>query len=421
MLGVGSSRVAQHAGGTDRGHAAASQVVDDFCQRAVVPATTASTATVSGAKDSSIDVSVCPAWASPCSARRRTRPRLGLVAELRDGRGQRRHVAAVAVDEHDPRSPPAGAAAVFDEECTQDLVADGDGSREALVLAAGAVLNGGRDHRGPAVEPRGTSRNLDCHAGVGVQRQVGPVLLGGAERHQYEASRSAISADVCAPNCACVIRPSLAHTPPVYSFSDNTGVRHRAIDRYGMLVILRLRIGRSQAPRHTPVEAPQMTTNDSGRPGPLSLDPSHRIRRDRPRPHAAMLLADLGADVIRVQRPGDLPKEGRNADVLLRGRRVVEANLKNPADRETILALVAKADVIIEGFRPGVMERLGFGPDDLEAVNPRLVYGRMTGWGQDGPRAEQAGQRHELHLADRHAPRDRPRRREAHAPAEPRR
>ena len=122
-----------------------------------------------------------------------------------------------------------------------------------------------------------------------------------------------------------------------------------------------------------------MTTHDSGRPGPLSSVRVIEFAGIGPGPHAAMLLADLGADVIRVQRPGDLPKEGRNADVLLRGRRVVEANLKNPADRETILALISQADVIIEGFRPGVMERLGFGPDDLEAVNPRLIYGRMTG------------------------------------------
>ncbi|QKT08218.1 CoA transferase [Gordonia sp. X0973] len=132
-------------------------------------------------------------------------------------------------------------------------------------------------------------------------------------------------------------------------------------------------------------------TNDSGRPGPLSSIRVIEFAGIGPGPHAAMLLADLGADVVRVQRPGDLPQEGRNADMLLRGRRVVEANLKNPADRETILALVAKADAIIEGFRPGVMERLGFGPDDLAAVNPRLVYGRMTGWGQDGPRANLAG------------------------------
>ncbi|GAA3026374.1 CaiB/BaiF CoA-transferase family protein [Gordonia defluvii] len=134
-----------------------------------------------------------------------------------------------------------------------------------------------------------------------------------------------------------------------------------------------------------------MTTPESGRPGPLSSIRVIEFAGIGPGPHAAMLLADLGADVIRVQRPGDLPKEGHNADALLRGRRVVEANLKNPADRETILNLVVKADAVIEGFRPGVMERLGFGPADLEAVNPRLVYGRMTGWGQEGPRANLAG------------------------------
>ena len=133
------------------------------------------------------------------------------------------------------------------------------------------------------------------------------------------------------------------------------------------------------------------TPNDSGKSGPLRAIRVIEFAGIGPGPHAAMMLADLGADVIRVQRPGSMPPEGRPADALLRGRRVVEANLKDSADRETILGLIAKADVILEGFRPGVMERLGFGPADLEAVNPRLVYGRMTGWGQDGPRAELAG------------------------------
>ncbi|MBM7365759.1 CaiB/BaiF CoA transferase family protein [Gordonia hydrophobica] len=133
------------------------------------------------------------------------------------------------------------------------------------------------------------------------------------------------------------------------------------------------------------------TRQPSGRSGPLAGIRVIEFAGIGPGPHAAMLLADLGADVLRVQRPGQLPEAGRNADALLRGRRVVEANLKNPADRETILNLVSKADVVLEGFRPGVMERLGFGPDDLHAVNPALVYGRMTGWGQTGPRSELAG------------------------------
>ncbi|MFZ2511307.1 MAG: CaiB/BaiF CoA-transferase family protein [Gordonia sp. (in: high G+C Gram-positive bacteria)] len=133
------------------------------------------------------------------------------------------------------------------------------------------------------------------------------------------------------------------------------------------------------------------THPSSGRRGPLAGIRVIEFAGIGPGPHAAMLLADLGADVVRIQRPGELPKDGAKADVLLRGRRVVEANLKNPADRETILNLIAKADVVVEGFRPGVMERLGFGPDDCAAVNPGLVYGRMTGWGQEGPRAPLAG------------------------------
>ncbi|MFC4376020.1 CaiB/BaiF CoA transferase family protein [Nocardia halotolerans] len=108
-----------------------------------------------------------------------------------------------------------------------------------------------------------------------------------------------------------------------------------------------------------------------------------------PGPHAALLLADLGADVVRVQRPKQLP--GFIERPQWRGRTIVEANLKDPADVAKILDLVEKADVLLEGFRPGVTERMGLGPDDALARNPRLVYGRMTGWGQYGPMADRAG------------------------------
>ncbi|MFI1912107.1 CaiB/BaiF CoA transferase family protein [Nocardia sp. NPDC020380] len=109
-----------------------------------------------------------------------------------------------------------------------------------------------------------------------------------------------------------------------------------------------------------------------------------------PGPHAGMMLADLGADVVRVQRAGDGSAIGPMAPQL-RGRTIVQADFKNPDDVTAVLALVEKADVLIEGFRPGVAERLGLGPDAAQARNPRLIYGRMTGWGQDGPRAQQAG------------------------------
>ncbi|SDH10606.1 alpha-methylacyl-CoA racemase [Lentzea fradiae] len=112
-----------------------------------------------------------------------------------------------------------------------------------------------------------------------------------------------------------------------------------------------------------------------------------------PGPHGAMLLADLGAEVTRVERPSGglsvVPDASR--DFLLRGRRSVSADLKSPEGRAAVLALVSEADVVIEGFRPGVLERLGLGPSDCLAVNPRLVYARMTGWGQDGPLAQRAG------------------------------
>jgi alpha-methylacyl-CoA racemase len=112
-----------------------------------------------------------------------------------------------------------------------------------------------------------------------------------------------------------------------------------------------------------------------------------------PGPHAAMVLADLGAEVVRVDRPsGGLRIGDPDApDPTLRGRRRVAADLKDPAGRETVLRLVEHADVLMEGYRPGVTERLGVGPADCHARNPRLVYGRMTGWGQDGPMADRAG------------------------------
>jgi alpha-methylacyl-CoA racemase len=114
-----------------------------------------------------------------------------------------------------------------------------------------------------------------------------------------------------------------------------------------------------------------------------------------PAPFAAMLLADMGAEVIRVDRreAADLGVPGREPkfDVLNRGRRSVAVDVKAEAGREVVKRLAASADAIIEGFRPGVMERLGLGPDVLSEVNPKLVFGRMTGFGQDGPLAQAAG------------------------------
>ncbi|MDN5745552.1 MAG: CoA transferase, partial [Nocardioidaceae bacterium] len=110
-----------------------------------------------------------------------------------------------------------------------------------------------------------------------------------------------------------------------------------------------------------------------------------------PSPHACMMLADLGADIIRIERPGGQALSGGEHDLLNRGRPSVAMNLKDPEAVRTVLDLVEDADVLIEGMRPGVAERLGFGPEDCHARNPRLVYGRMTGWGQDGPWAKVAG------------------------------
>lgn len=128
--------------------------------------------------------------------------------------------------------------------------------------------------------------------------------------------------------------------------------------------------------------------------GPLTGYRIIEIAGIGPGPFAAMMLADMGAEVIRVERAqsvrGPAP-DTPHFDVLLRGRRNVALDLKQPEGVEALLRLVEGADALLEGFRPGVMERLGVGPDQCLARNPKLVFGRMTGWGQDGPYALAAG------------------------------
>ena len=130
-----------------------------------------------------------------------------------------------------------------------------------------------------------------------------------------------------------------------------------------------------------------MSAKNAQRSGPLQGLRIVELAGLGPAPHAALLLSDLGADVVRVQRPGSLSPH----DPQLRGRTIVEADLKTSSALEAILRLLDRADVLIEGFRPGVTERLGLGPDVVHARNPRIVYGRMTGWGQEGPWAAVAG------------------------------
>ncbi|WP_309647814.1 CaiB/BaiF CoA-transferase family protein [Nocardioides sp.] len=125
--------------------------------------------------------------------------------------------------------------------------------------------------------------------------------------------------------------------------------------------------------------------------GPLSGVKVVEIAGIGPGPHACMILADLGADVIRIERPGGQMLAGGATMLLNRGRPSVALNLKDPEAVATVLELVKDADVVVEGMRPGVTERLGLGPDDCFAVNERVVYGRMTGWGQTGPLATAAG------------------------------
>lgn len=106
-----------------------------------------------------------------------------------------------------------------------------------------------------------------------------------------------------------------------------------------------------------------------------------------PTPFAAMLLADMGAEIVKIDRPSPVPGH----EVINRGRTAVTLDLKTPRDQAIAADLIAAADIVIEGFRPGVMERLGLGPEPMRRRNPCLVYGRMTGWGQDGPLAAAAG------------------------------
>ena len=128
-------------------------------------------------------------------------------------------------------------------------------------------------------------------------------------------------------------------------------------------------------------------------PGPLTGLRVVELGGIGPGPHAGMLLADLGADVVRIERPagGMAVQPSAARDWVLRGRMSVGADLKDEAGKETVLRLIDEADVVMEGFRPGVTEHLGVGPEDCLARNPRLIYARMTGWGQDGPLAQRAG------------------------------
>ncbi len=130
--------------------------------------------------------------------------------------------------------------------------------------------------------------------------------------------------------------------------------------------------------------------------GPLSGLRLLEIGGVGPVPFCGMVLADLGADVVSVQRPAapagaDDPMAAATGGIFTRGHRSVAVDLKHPDGVATVLRMVARADGLLEGFRPGVMERLGLGPDVCAEVNPRLVYGRMTGWGQDGPYADLPG------------------------------
>ena len=135
-------------------------------------------------------------------------------------------------------------------------------------------------------------------------------------------------------------------------------------------------------------------TPDQRRPGPLAGLRVVELAGLGPAPFCAMVLADLGADVVRLERAGQAPPAPGAPDrrlVLTRGRPAVGVDLKRPEGVDVVLSVAERADVLVEGFRPGVMERLGLGPDECMARNPRLVYGRVTGYGRQGPLAAEPG------------------------------
>ncbi len=136
-----------------------------------------------------------------------------------------------------------------------------------------------------------------------------------------------------------------------------------------------------------------MVDTQKPRSGPLAHVRVVELEGLGPTPFAGMLLADFGADVVRIDRPNPSAPLGLGgeADLFGRGKRSIVLDLKVPADLDVARRLALRADVVIEGHRPGVMERLGLGPESLLSVQPRLVYGRVTGYGQDGPLAQRAG------------------------------
>ena len=125
--------------------------------------------------------------------------------------------------------------------------------------------------------------------------------------------------------------------------------------------------------------------------GPLSGVKIIEVGGIGPGPFCGMMLSDMGAQIIRIERKGGLALTDSKYDILTRNRQSISINLRKPEGVETLLRMIARVDALQEGFRPGVMEKLGLGPDVCLARNPKLVYGRMTGWGQEGPLSHAAG------------------------------
>src|SRR3954447_17381321 len=169
-----------------------------------------------------------------------------------------------------------------------------------------------------------------------------------------------------------------------------TGSGHHGVDSWWERPLTPRNSPRSiPLPSSRPPKGRRRWVNLAPMPGPLEGVRVLELAGIGPAPYTCMLLSQLGADVLRVDRPAG--SRVGNPDLLADGRPTLTLDLKSAEDVGTLLRLAERADVLVEGFRPGVAERLGIGPDECLAANPRLVYARMTGWGQDGPLADKVG------------------------------
>ena len=261
-----------------------------------------------------------------------------------------------------------------------------------------SAIHAARIRASDAVDVRGSAKKSPRHSRSGATAW----MAAGCARRGRQARRSLHESSECRPACASSTIPRedfpKIAADTVKNFNANAG---------GSLT------GEPRSPTRFGFSKP---LTEEAQVGPLAGLRIVELGGIGPGPFASMLFSEMGAEVLRISR---LPSAGegikgfdKRYQLLNRGRRTVAMDLKNPRAIAAVKRLIAGADAVIEGFRPGVAERLGLGPDDCLRLNPKLVYGRITGWGQDGPLAAAPGTRHQLHRPDRrsacHWPKDGP-------------